>query len=98
MRVISRKALKEASSRHPDLEGPLQTWYLIAKKAEWHSLEDIRRTYRSADRVGDCYVFNIKGNSYRLIVKIRGQRIYIKHVLTHAEYSKGNWTNECDAR
>jgi mRNA interferase HigB len=96
VRVISRKALKEASERHPVLERPLEVWRVNAKNADWKNLTEIRQTYPATDQVGDCFVFNLKGNEYRLIVWIRGKRIYVRHVLTHAEYSKENWKNECE--
>ena len=61
--------------------------------AEWRNLVDVRKTYGSADYVDPYTVSNIKGGSHRLIVKIeyRWQMIFIKHVLTHAEYDKGGW-------
>jgi mRNA interferase HigB len=91
--VISRKALKVAVTRHADLETPLDTWYRSAKKAQWKSLADVRQTYSHADQVGKYTVFNIKGNAYRLIVTINYQtgRIFIRDVLTHAEYNKDQW-------
>jgi mRNA interferase HigB len=91
--VISRKALKDAAARYRDLDAPLDTWYRIAKRAQWKSLTDVRRTYSHADSVGKYTVFNIKGNEYRLIVTInyRTSRICIRHVLTHAEYDKDRW-------
>jgi mRNA interferase HigB len=91
--IISRKALKAAATRHPDLAGPLDTWYQTARAAQWSSLADVRKTYRDTDTVGELTVFNIKGNAYRLIVKIeyRYRLIFIAHVLTHAEYDKGDW-------
>ena len=76
---------------------PLDAWYRTAKSAEWTSLEDVRKTYPSADGVpvgGKVYtVFNIGGSHFRLIVEInyRTQRVFIRHVLTHAEYDKGGW-------
>src|SRR5271166_4113353 len=93
MHVLSRKKLKEAAARHADLEGPLDAWFRIAKRASWMSLSDVRKTFSSADPVGEWTVFNIKGNQYRLIVEInfRFRRIYIRHVLTHAEYDWGSW-------
>ena len=71
----------------------LDVWYRIARKAEWSSLGDVRQTFPSADAVGKYTVFNIKGNSYRLIVEInyRSRRIFVRHVLTHAAYDKGGW-------
>jgi len=93
MHVISRKKLKEATMRHSDLEIPLDAWFRIAKKAEWKNLADIRKTFSSADAVGKWTVFNVKGNRYRLITEINYAfgRIYIRHVLTHAEYERGTW-------
>lgn len=93
MHVISRKKLLEAVTQYGDLSGPLDTWYRIAKRAEWKSLEDVRRVFPSADGVGKYTVFNVKGNSYRLIAEINYPtgRLYIRHVLTHAEYDKGGW-------
>lgn len=93
MHVISRKKLLEAATNHGDLSDPLDAWYRIAKKAEWRSLEDLRQTFPSADGVGKYTVFNIKGNSFRLIVEInyRTGRLYIRHVLTHAAYDKNGW-------
>ncbi len=93
MHVISRKALKDAGTRHADLEAALDTWYRTAKKAQWKSLTDVRQTYSHADAVGEYTVFNIKGNEYRLIVKIEYEfgLIFIREVLTHVEYNKGRW-------
>ena len=93
MHVISRKKLKEAASRHADLESPLDAWFRIAKKAAWKNLSDVRRTLASVDAVDKWTVFNIKGNQYRLIAEINYLygRVYIRHVLTHSEYDRGGW-------
>jgi len=91
--VISRKRLLEATNRHGDLSAPSDIWYRVAKRAEWSSLDEVRRTFPTADAVGKYTVFNIKGNSYRVIVEInyRSRRIFIRYVLSHAEYDKGGW-------
>ena len=93
MHVVSRKRLKEAVARHKDLEAPLDAWFRIAKKAQWKHLADVRKTFLSADAVGKWTVFNVKGNQYRLIAEINHTfgRIYIRHVLTHAQYDRGGW-------
>ncbi len=98
MHVISRKKLKEAAERHGDLEGPLDAWFRVAKKAIWKNLVDVRQTFPSADAVGKWTVFNIKGNQYRLISEINYAfgRLYIRHVLTHAEYGREVGNNERD--
>ncbi len=56
-------------------------------------MADLRKTYPHADAVGDFTVFNIGGNKYRLATQINYQsgRIYIRHVMTHEEYSKEGW-------
>jgi mRNA interferase HigB len=74
----------------------LETWYLVTKNSDWSSLEDVRQVYRDAEAVGNFTVFNVKGNSYRLIVGINyvKRRIYFKYFLTHAEYDKDFWKND----
>ena len=93
MHIISRKKLREAAEKHGDLNEPLDVWYRIAKKAAWKNLMEVRRTFPPADLVGKFTVFNIKGNAYRLITEINfwTGRIFLRHVLTHGEYSKGVW-------
>jgi mRNA interferase HigB len=93
LRVISRKRLLEAAAWYSDASGPLDAWYRIAKKAAWKNLAEVRKTFSTADSVGAFTVFNIKGNTYRLItwIKYETQKVFIKHVLTHADYDKENW-------
>jgi mRNA interferase HigB len=93
MHALSRKRLREAAQKHSDLEAPLDTWYRIAKKAEWTSLADVRKTWATADSVGRYTVFNVRGNDYRSITEInyRSGRIFIRQVLTHAEYAREKW-------
>ena len=93
MHIISRKMLKEASLRYRDLEAPLDVWFRIAKRASWQSLTNVRKIFGNADAVNQWTVFNIKGNRYRLITEInyRFQRLYIRPVLTHAEYDREGW-------
>lgn len=87
----------EAAKRHKVIGITLDAWYRTAKSAQWRNLQEVRQTYSSADGVpvGDKVftVFNIAGNSFRLITGINydSQTIFIKHVLTHAEYDKGEW-------
>ena len=68
-------------------------WYRIAKKADWGSLAEVRRDFSHADIVGRRTVFNIHGNDYRLIARVnyKSKRVFIPHILTHIEYSKGDW-------
>jgi mRNA interferase HigB len=93
LHVISRRKLLEAAQEHGDLSAPLDVWYRIAKRVTWQSPDDVRQTFPSADQVGRHTVFNIKGNTYRLIVEINylTGRVYIRHIPTHARYDKGAW-------
>jgi mRNA interferase HigB len=67
-------------------------WYRITRRASWRSLAEVRDDFRHADVVGRRTVFNIHGNDYRLIARVNyeTQRVFILHILTHAEYSKGD--------
>jgi mRNA interferase HigB len=98
VRVISQKTLQDFWERHADSEEALRSWFSTAMAAEWRSLVDVRRIYPHADAVetpasGTLTVFNICGNKYRLIARIRydWQLVNVRCVLTHAEYNKEKW-------
>lgn len=93
MRVISRPAILKFSEKYHDALVPLMNWYRITKRADWNSLADVRSDFAHADAVGRRTVFNIHGNAYRLIARVnyRTKRVFILHILTHVEYSKGDW-------
>jgi mRNA interferase HigB len=97
MRVISLKLLREFWQKHPDAERPLRHWYKTALQADWASLQQVREAYPHADGVtstGETLtVFNISGNKYRLVTRIRYdyQLINIRAVLTRREYDAGLW-------
>ena len=93
MRVISRKALREFADTHKNAETPLDDWYRIAKRLRWTSLVDVRKTYPHADAVGELTIFNISGHKYRLAtcINYRTAKVYIRHVMTHEEYSREDW-------
>jgi mRNA interferase HigB len=99
MNIISKKPLRIFWDRHADSVNALGSWYRIAKKARWQSLADVRQDFSHADLAGVCTVFNIGGNKYRLIVKIsyRTQKIFVRAVLTHAEYDKGIYKKDCES-
>jgi len=93
LNVISKRNLFEKAAKHPDAKTAIQDWFDVASAAEWRSFEDIRQIYPATDMVGMLAIFNIKGNHYRLIVRMAFtyRRVYIKEFLTHAEYTKGAW-------
>lgn len=91
MRIISRKTLRDFYENHPDAKAPLESWFQETMGARWIGPKDIKRRYPSADVLrGNRVVFNIKGNTYRLIVKIHYNTriVFIRFVGTHAQYDK----------
>jgi mRNA interferase HigB len=91
VRIIARRALREFWERHPDAEQPLRAWYHDAQNADWRSPADIKREYANASIVAaNRVVFNIKGNTYRLVVAINyPYRIcYIRFVGSHQAYNR----------
>lgn len=97
MHVISRKRLIEFWNKFPEAEEPLDVWYHVVKKARWQSLAEARQSYSHADPYKECTIFNIGGNKFRLITKIyyEDQTVLIRFVLTHAEYDKEKWKDDC---
>ncbi len=93
MHIITRKRLNEFAEKHPDAKSALQHWYKQAKKNEFKSFAELRKTFRGTDQVANLTVFNIGGNKVRLIAAIHYNRrtIYIRAVLTHQEYDEGKW-------
>jgi mRNA interferase HigB len=93
MRVITRKRLVEFGGVHPDARQPLAEWYLLTSKGRFSGFNELKQTFGSADHVGKFTVFDIGGNKYRLIAAVHYNRgiVYIRHVLTHAEYDLGKW-------
>jgi mRNA interferase HigB len=93
VRVISKPAILEFSEKHHDALVPLMNWYRITKRADWNSLAEVRSDFAHADVVGRRTVFNTHGNDYRLIARVnyRTKRVFILHILTHVEYSRGDW-------
>ncbi len=101
MRVISKARLRafwEAPGRG-DAEGPLRSWHthVSNKTVSWHSWSGVKAEFTSASLVGNCVVFNIGGNQYRLVTRILSprQKVFVLKVMTHSEYDKNKWKEEC---
>jgi mRNA interferase HigB len=91
MHIISRKTLGEFWEQHPDAEQPLETWYAVAKNANWEKPTDITDTCANARTIpNDRAIFDIKGGSHRLVVKVlyKYGRVYIRFIGTHGEYDR----------
>ena len=93
MHIISRKMLRRFWEQHPDSQTALSRWFKVVNTTHYENFAELRKTFPSADRVGNKIVFNIGGNKYRLIAVIHFNRhkVYVRHVLTHQDYDKGNW-------
>jgi len=93
MRVISPKMLREFGAVHPDAVGPLARWRQLVAATEWKTFTDVKAEFGSVDQYKQFAIFDIGGNKYRLIAAIHYNtgRVYIRHMLTHAEYTRGRW-------
>lgn len=91
MRIFTERTLKEYIEIHSDAKTAIQEWVDIVKRSEWTCFADVRRTFNSADSVGNQrYVFNIKGNCYRIVavIKFTIKFVYIRFIGTHSEYDR----------
>jgi mRNA interferase HigB len=89
VRIISRTRIKEYCKERPDAKVSLNDWNSKTEKAEWNNFSDIRKTFGNVDAVGNSnYVFNIKGNHFRLVARIifDAKLVYIRFIGAHAEY------------
>ena len=89
MRIIAKRTLREFWERHPDSEGPLLSWYREVAQEDWDTPARVKEKYRNASIIGDKrVVFNIKGNDYRLVVKLNYayRVVYVRFIGTHTEY------------
>jgi len=89
--IISKAIIKEFTQKHPDADNALTKWYNEIKVADWSNFSDVKKTFNTTDAVtNDRYVFDIKGNQYRLIALIifRIRTVFILFIGTHKEYDK----------
>jgi len=91
MRVISFLMIRDFIAKHADADVALRDWYKRTTKANWTNFADIKQTFNTVDYVGnDRYVFDIKGNNYRIvaIVIFVNKKIFMRFIGTHEEYEK----------
>lgn|SRR5690554_3869261 len=91
MRIVTYKRILEFSIKHADSEIPLNYWYHTVTSKNWENINDLRQDFNTVDYVGNHrFVFNIKGNNYRLvaIISFNAKKIYIRFIGTHPEYDK----------
>ncbi|HBO46257.1 MAG TPA: hypothetical protein DD670_20495 [Planctomycetaceae bacterium] len=101
MRVIAKSRLRQfwELPAHKDSEGPLRAWYTHVnnKTVSWRSWGDVKADFGAASLVGNCVVFNIGGNKYRLVTRVLypSQKVFILKIMTHSEYDRDRWKEEC---
>jgi mRNA interferase HigB len=101
VRVISRRRLRQFwESRKKDsaaAERDLSAWYKLAKSAAWANFGALRQTFGSADQVGNCVVFDVGNNRFRLIGRVNYARgiVYVLRVMDHREYDMKLWVDDC---
>ncbi|HAN99360.1 MAG TPA: hypothetical protein DCQ98_18920 [Planctomycetaceae bacterium] len=101
MRVISKSRLRQfwKTPNRQDSEGPLRAWHthVSDRSVAWRNWSDTKATFRTADLVGNCAVFNIGGNKYRLVCRIlySSQKVFVLKVMTHQEYDQEKWKTDC---
>ena len=90
-RIFAKGTLRDFWVLHPDSEQYLKTWYDTAMNSGWKSPNEIKQTYANASILkSGRIVFNIKGNAYRLVVKLNFEKqwIFIRFIGTHEDYDK----------
>lgn len=97
MRIISRKAFRDFWESHAEAEEVFNDFYLKLKRVNARNFAELRLSFPSADIFGDCIIFNVGGNKYRVIVHLDFsiQTIWIRFGMTHAEYDKDKWKTDC---
>ena len=104
MHIIARRKIREFVAEHPDAENWLDRWWRAVTVARWERPDQLKAEFPAADRVGECFVFDVCRNKYRLIVKIRfapfepkdhAGTVFIRFLMTHKEYDQDAWKKDC---
>ena len=93
MKVLSKRTLREFWGKHQDCENQLLGWYKEIKLSQYPSSKELLIAFSNCGAIGQSrYIFNIKGNKYRLIVKINFdlKTVWIRFIGTHDQYDKIN--------
>lgn len=91
MVIFSKSTITQFITEHPESADALMKWFYITKQADWSCFNDVKQDFNAVDGVGnDRFVFNIKGNHFRLIALIffNKRTVMIRFIGTHKEYDK----------
>lgn len=98
VRIVNEQRLSRFVRDHREAKSALIRWAAITRVSQWRNLPEIRSSFRSADQVCKCTVFNILGNNYRLITRIyhAEQTVTLYHFLKHKAYDRERWKKDCE--
>lgn len=93
MHIISRKVFNDAAKLYPNMAAALNNVYRVLRRGDFRSPEILKRIFPSLDNFKyrkKWWIIDIGGNHLRLIafIEFRDNRVYVKHIVTHAEYDK----------
>lgn len=99
MRILNEPEIRRFMREHPDSRDWLENWLEAARVANWRTIQDVRKTYSTADggvRVASdarVMVFDVGGNKYRMVADVNYaiRTVAVLELMTHAEYSKDRW-------
>ena len=96
MRITSEKRLKDYWENDSNFEQSGRLWITRMRACSARNLIELRTIFGTADSVGNFTVFNLRGNTYRLVVLIDydSQRVFVRHIMTHSEYDTDKWKND----
>ena len=103
MRIITERKLREFCDSANGAERlrrqkVMREWITVVRRATWNSFSDVRGTFNHSDVYCNCTIFDIAGNRYRIIAKVayKIKVVFIRAVLTHDEYDRGKWKQDCE--
>lgn len=96
MHIITHARIVEAQARFPDCATALDFWYRAMKHGRFETFADLKAAFGSVDKVGPLYVFDVGGNKLRLVAALHFNtgKVFIRHVLSHAEYDREQWKRQ----
>lgn len=97
MKIISEKKLRQFWKQNKQAEQAMREWIRLVRLSDWNNFTDVRNTFNHADIYGNCTIFDVGGNKYRVIGKVAYgiKVVFIRFVLTHIEYDEGIWKSDC---
>src|SRR6185369_11670245 len=96
MHIITHERIVDAQQRLPECSRALDFWYRLMKRGTYRNFAELKSAFGSVDKVGNAFVFNVGGNKLRIVaaVHLNRTKVFVRHVLTHAEYDREEWKEE----